>query len=171
MSFSPRVGAETTGKTKIVELSRGFSIGSSVFAFGQHASFSVFFNSLNFQVLEHVDLSPRDQLIMKILIRIFIEEIIGFLTLAGGHVNGFSPRLRATTVVMKRSSTGNDAIRLPLKSKVVSCRYDISAINKSIYQFWQQRILMQKRTYWNFLQVVSPQVENLEGGQVANLHG
>lgn len=64
------------------------------------------------------------------------------LTLAGGHVNGFSPRLRVTTVVMKRSSTGNDAIRLPLKSSVVSCRYEISAIiNISVLARFQCKIL------------------------------
>lgn len=60
--LAPCVGPEATGEAKIVKLRRGFSVGSSVFALGQDASFSVFFDGLNFQVLEHVDLSPRDQL-------------------------------------------------------------------------------------------------------------
>ena len=52
------------------------------------------------------------------------------LTFAGGHVSGFSPRLRSTTVVMKRSSLGNTEIRLALMSRKVSCKYDISGKKK-----------------------------------------
>ena len=33
------------------------------------------------------------------------------------------------TVVMKRSSLGKIEMRLPLRSRVVSCKYDISVIN------------------------------------------
>ena len=47
-----------------------------------------------------------------------------YLTLAGGQVNGFSPKHKLNTVVMKRSSTGKETMRLPLKSKVDSCKYE-----------------------------------------------
>ena len=54
------------------------------------------------------------------------KVICSCLTLAGGQVNGFSPRFKLNTEVMKRSSTGKETMRLPLKSNVVSWRYEIS---------------------------------------------
>ena len=58
------------------------------------------------------------------------KVICSCLTLAGGQVNGFSPRFKLNTEVMKRSSTGKETMRLPLKSNVVSWRYEISGKKK-----------------------------------------
>ena len=51
--------------------------------------------------------------------------------MAGGQVNGFSPKHKLNTVVMNRSSTGKETMRLPLKSKVDSCKYEISERTKT----------------------------------------
>ena len=42
------------------------------------------------------------------------------LTLARGQVNGFSPKLRFTTLVMNRNSTGKDLLRYEIGSTVPS---------------------------------------------------
>ena len=65
------------------------------------------------------------------------------LTLAGGQVNGFSPKLRFTTLVMNRNSTGKETMRFPLKSNVVSCRYEISEID-------------QKFSHYEFIEYIEP---------------
>ena len=71
------------------------------------------------------------------------------LTLAGGQVNGFSPKHKLNTVVMKRSSTGKETMRLPLKSKVDSCKYEISERKKQkkthlIYMWLMSTTLLPK---------------------------
>ena len=62
MPFSPGISPEPGGEPKIIQLGC-FPVRSSVVTrVGKYASFAIFFDSLNFKVLENVEPTAGDQL-------------------------------------------------------------------------------------------------------------
>ena len=68
--FSPGIRPESARETEIIQLSRGFSVGSSVVVVvRQHASFAILLDRLDLQVFEHVKPASRAEL-KKIINRV-----------------------------------------------------------------------------------------------------
>ena len=62
MPFSPGISPEPGGEPKIIQLGC-FPVRSSIVTrVGKYASFAIFFDSLNFKVLENVEPTAGDQL-------------------------------------------------------------------------------------------------------------
>ena len=67
MSFSPGICPEPGGEPKIIQLGC-FPVRSSVVTrVGKYASFAIFFDGLNFKVLENVEPTAGDQLKKKLV--------------------------------------------------------------------------------------------------------
>ena len=65
MPFPSSICTKTTSEAKIIKL-RSFSIGSPVVPIVlEDTTFSIFLDGLDFEVLEHVNSAPRDQLQIK----------------------------------------------------------------------------------------------------------
>lgn len=67
------------------------------------------------------------------------------LTVVGGETRGLLSRLRVTSVIMLRSSRGNDEMQLQLTSRYSSRRYVISVIASDYVKFFLWLILEESR--------------------------
>ena len=67
MPFPSSICTKATSEAKIIKL-RSFSVGSPVVPIVlEDTAFSIFFDGLDFEVLEHVNSAPRDQLKLKMV--------------------------------------------------------------------------------------------------------